>query len=392
MHKLTENIIELIKRFLLGESSQEELAKLEEWLQENPDHPKLLKRFQDESQYLEDVNFLKGLNKQKAWEKLSAKRPSERRHLKKSMSYLVKAACVFIPILFLSIYFSLPNLVQEEESDFSSVEVLPATPSAQLKLANGDVYRLEYDNLDIRNDDYLGQKKNAIKNSNPDISSNKPAEISNVVVEVPKASYFSIVLSDGTKVKINAQSSLEFPESFSNAERRVKLDGEAYFEVEKDPSKPFIVEVNGVEVEVLGTKFNINSYEKEVKTTLAEGSVKVVAGDEMIRLKPGEQSVFVDSKIIKKNVDIEYYLSWVNNEFVFKRDNLRSILKEISRWYGVELKLTEEPEFYKRQITGNISRQVTLSELCEMLEFVNDVSLEIKDGYLFCTDSKKGGK
>lgn len=391
MHKLTENIIEIIKRFIFGENTQEDLAKLDEWLKENPNHPKLLKRFQDENEYLKDVNFLKGLDKQKAWEKLSAKTSAEKRHSKRSLSYLVKAACVFIPLLFLSIYFSLPNLIQEEGNDISSVEVFPATPSAQLKLSNGDVYKLEHDNLDIRTEDYFGQKRDSVKDSDPRISSNKPVKISNVIVEVPKASYFSIVLSDGTKVKINAQSSLQFPESFSNAERRVKLEGEAYFEVEKDASKPFIVEVNGVEVEVLGTKFNINSYEKEVKTTLAEGSVQVAAGNQMIMLKPGEQSVFVDSKIIKKKVDISYHLSWVNNEFVFKRDNLKSILKEISRWYGVELKLTEDPDFYTRQITGSISRQVTLSELCEMLEFVNDVSLEIKDGYLFCTDSKKGG-
>src|SRR5690606_35343080 len=148
MHKLTDNIIEIIKRFLLGESSQEDLAKLDEWLKEKPNHPKLLKRFQDEDQYLEDVKFLKGLNKQKAWERLSAKSSAERGERKMSMNYLFKAACVFIPILFLSIYFSLPNLVQEEESDFSSIEVLPATPSAQLKLANGDVNRLEQYNID----------------------------------------------------------------------------------------------------------------------------------------------------------------------------------------------------------------------------------------------------
>src|SRR5699024_2559231 len=144
-----------------------------------------------------------------------------------------------------------------------------------------------------------------------------------LTIEVPAASYIVLTLSDSTKVKLNSNTTLEFPERFTSNYRRVKLKGEAYFEVKHNKGLPFIVEVEDTEVEVLGTKFNVNSYRDKVVTTLSEGKVKVlVEGGNEVKLSPGEQAISSGKKIDKLTVDLDYYLGWVNGEFIFKYDNI----------------------------------------------------------------------
>jgi hypothetical protein len=195
-------------------------------------------------------------------------------------------------------------------------------------------------------------------------------------VTTPRGGKYRVVLPDGSKVWLNSASSLRYPTNFSGKERWVKLAGEAYFEITSDKSRPFRVLSNSQIVEVLGTHFNVNSYEDEtyVKTTLLEGSVRVtqipVKGKykDTKLLKPGEQSVVNRNKsgITVGNVDAEKSMIWKNGYFQFQNTKIQDVMKEISRWYDVEIIYTDS--IPSDEFTGFISRKVKLSAVLKILE------------------------
>lgn len=200
-------------------------------------------------------------------------------------------------------------------------------------------------------------------------------------LSTPKGGEFrSLKLSDGTKVWLNSVSSIRYPISFVGNERKVEVTGEVYFEVAPDKSKPFRVTSGNMEVEVLGTHFNINTYNDEgagIATTLLEGSVKVInAGRDKI-LKPGQQARIIDNKEteIVDNVDTDVVVAWKNGSFVYGGASIRKIMQDISRWYNVEV-------VFKNEIKGEfvlmgISRSVPLSRLLAAMEKMGDVHFEL---------------
>jgi len=191
-------------------------------------------------------------------------------------------------------------------------------------------------------------------------------------VTTPKGGQFQVVLSDGTKVWLNAASSIVFPTAFSSSERKVKITGEVYFEVAKNQHLPFRVVSGHQTVEVLGTHFNINAYEDEnvTKTTLAEGSVKVYTGDQSAILKPDQQSSISNNgqgHIRINSIDVDDVLAWKNGNFQFEKAEIQMIMREAARWYDVDVKY--DGIVPARRFTGSISRSVNLSELLKMLKY-----------------------
>lgn len=190
-------------------------------------------------------------------------------------------------------------------------------------------------------------------------------------IATPKGGQFQLSLPDGTRVWLNAASSLKYPVQFVASERRVQLTGEAYFEVAKNKKKPFIVESKQQYVEVLGTHFNINSYEEEAitKTTLFEGSVRVAglspAGNKVTTLKPGQQSMLTNGHIDITENNTDAALAWQKGLFSFTDADLKTIMTEFARWYNVEVvyvgKLPDQ------HFTGEISRKVSASAFLKIL-------------------------
>ncbi|WP_233632783.1 FecR family protein [Parapedobacter sp. ISTM3] len=189
-------------------------------------------------------------------------------------------------------------------------------------------------------------------------------------VETPKGGYFKIVLPDGTGVWLNAASLLKYPNHFSGHERRVELQGEAYFEVASQYSAaservkmPFVVATATQEVEVLGTQFNLNAYpdEPDVKTTLLEGTVRVSDREGRLSktLRPGEQAVFAGGELLTHPVDAEAAVAWKNNLFLFYHADLATIIRQIERWYDVEFDYASLPK--TGRLYGEISRDKKLS-------------------------------
>jgi len=198
-------------------------------------------------------------------------------------------------------------------------------------------------------------------------------------IETPKGGQYQVGLPDGSKVWLNAGSKITYPSVFaSSSERRVVLAGEAYFEVAKDRKHPFIVETINQQIEVLGTHFNVNSYEDEsaVKTTLLEGSVKISAANGMNEiLEPGQQAVLTDSHIKVNKIDPELAVAWKNNLFIFESDDIRYIMRMVARWYNV--KIEYEGVIPDDKFGGSVSRFENVSEVLKPLEATGKVKFRI---------------
>lgn len=215
-------------------------------------------------------------------------------------------------------------------------------------------------------------------------------------IETPKGGKYEIQLSDGTKVWLNANSSITFPIRFAHAQREVQLSGEAYFDVAKISYKgstagpatrtPFWVDTDGQHIEVLGTQFNVKSYtdDKLQYTTLVEGSVRVEdrKSNEQIILQPGQQAQSGESLRVTY-ADLERDLAWKNGDFVFKKEALEEICKQISRWYNIEISYPSD--LGTMQYSGMIQRTQPLSVIIKMLESAGKVKAILKERRLIIT-------
>jgi transmembrane sensor len=185
----------------------------------------------------------------------------------------------------------------------------------------------------------------------------------------PRGGQYQIVLPDGSKVWLNAASSIKFPTAFADTTRNVEMTGEAYMEIVKKASQPFIVKANGAEIRVLGTRFNVNAYKDEssIRTTLIEGSVKVTGkSNGAVVLHPGQQAVLTpDDRLKLQTADTEQTLAWKNGIFQFNQTDLDYIMRQIMRWYDVEV--VYENGIPDIKLDGDMKRDLTLFQMMEAL-------------------------
>ncbi|TSD67345.1 DUF4974 domain-containing protein [Inquilinus sp. KBS0705] len=200
-------------------------------------------------------------------------------------------------------------------------------------------------------------------------------------IATPRGGQYQVVLPDGTRVWLNAASTLKFPTRFTGSLRQVEITGEAYFEVTKNAAMPFRVKTSRAQIEVLGTHFNVMDYSDEslMKTTLLEGSVNITTGNATNRLKPGEQAqvnATGNTKVVT-DVDVDDEVAWKNGIFQFRDAGIDVILRQASRWYDVDV--VYKGQIPKREFTGRIARNVKASELLNMLKYTGvDVGIEGK--------------
>jgi len=262
-------------------------------------------------------------------------------------------------------------------------DVSPGTNRAVMTLANGQTIELseQVEGVVVEN--------GAIKYSDGDEIVQTDA-IQYAVLATPRAGQYQVRLPDGTKVSLNAESSLRYPTRFTGGVRKVELTGEAYFDVTQSTNTagkriPFIVESDRQTVEVLGTRFNVNGYPDDTvsQTTLVEGSVRVSAVNAIggRLLKPGEQALVGNGKVEVQSVDVESVVAWKNGDFVFHQEDLPSVMKKIARWYDVEVIY---PSTYRDvRFSGVISRSKNLSEVLKMMELTGEVTFKIAGRRVF---------
>jgi transmembrane sensor len=202
-------------------------------------------------------------------------------------------------------------------------------------------------------------------------------------ISTPKGGEYAVTLPDGSKVWLNAVSSVTFPTTFTGSERKVTITGEVYFEVAKDVARPFLVETKGQTVKVLGTHFNINAYadEHKIKTTLLEGSIKIDADNGSKILRPGQQAEVTGDRIrVIDGVNTDAAVAWKNGYFIFDNTDLPSLMHQLSRWYGVNIIYSGNPG--EHEFVGEIKRKTNLSNVLKILA-VSGVRFKIENANLY---------
>jgi transmembrane sensor len=286
----------------------------------------------------------------------------------------VAAAIILIiagSILFYALRQNKPAGMGRRPVAISSNELPPGTNKAVLTLSNKSTVVLD----DARKGKLAQQGSSEVTRlANGQLIykpiNGKAEEVVFNTLTTPRGGQFKLTLPDGSDVWLNAASSITYPTAFSGNERKVEITGEAYFEIAHDTRKPFKVALNGMEVKVLGTHFNINGYtdEANIKTTLLEGSVRLSNGNSTVLLKPGQQAqLAINGRLnVVSDVDIDQIVAWKNGYFSFSRADLRSVMRQIARWYDVDIKY--EGKIPERQFGGKINRNSNAAEVLKVLE------------------------
>jgi len=264
-------------------------------------------------------------------------------------------------------------------------DVSPGANKAMLTLADGSTISLD----DAGNGALIQQGNTKLLKFDGKLTykpqENRSQNILFNTITTPRGGQYQIALPDGTQVWLNAASSIRFPTVFSGAERKVELTGEAYFEVAKNANMPFRVTVRDAEVMVLGTHFNIMAYDEEevLKTTLLEGSVQFSSSGKNAVLKPGQQSQLKpDGNFgVTGNVNLDEVIAWKNGMFNFAGADIRTVMRQLSRWYDVEI--IYEEKLLAELFHADIPRNTNLSETLKALELTGKVHFRIEDKKIF---------
>lgn len=299
---------------------------------------------------------------------------------------LVAAAIIIVVVGFGAVYFvgsykSNPQFVDHNIS--VPKDINPGFSGAVLTLSNGNQILLDTaknSHLFSKSGLRLINQNGQLSYKNSDANSNE-AVVYNIMTTA-KGRQYQLVLSDGTKVWLNAASSIKFPVVFSGKERNVSITGEAYFEVAHNAAKPFNVAVNGENIHVLGTHFNVNAYEDELitSTTLLEGSVEITKENTTIKLVPGQQAQLKKTGEwnVLKDTDIDGVTAWKDGLFVMKNADIGIVMRQIARWYDIEI--IYEGTIPSGHISGDIPRNMKLSKVLEVMQL---------SGVHFTFDGKK---
>ena len=378
-------VSQLIVKDLQGCISPEEKVMLDKWLEESSENREIYHRVQGRVNREERQRIIRKLNKRAAWERVD-RNTKKYRHpiLRRCMKY---AATIVLPLFMVGVGFYLIRDKEEIHPVAEMVKISPGVTKAELVLADGHKVVLGTETIDSLVSE---EGVNIVKDGNgvSYLGNKEEGDLAYNIMRVPRGGEFKVRLQDGTLVYMNSETELKYPVRFVGKERRVYLSGEAYFEVQRDTTKPFIVVMNGNEVRVLGTEFNVRSYEDEKCqfTTLVAGKVLLTTHDHRcIELLPNEQGI-VDplGDIRKEQVDVALYTAWKDGNFVFRKQSLEHIMEIVERWY--DLKVTFEDEWCKQvSFSGNVERYDDFSKLAEMLEATGSVKFRIKNNEIYVT-------
>ncbi|MFT3948021.1 MAG: FecR domain-containing protein [Agriterribacter sp.] len=206
------------------------------------------------------------------------------------------------------------------------------------------------------------------------------SEVQYNTITTPRGGQYQVILPDGSTVWLNAASSLRFPTRFKGALREVELTGQAFFDISHNKKHPFIVKVSDMQVEVLGTQFDVMAYAEEaaLNTTLVEGSVKLKTSGHPVMLTPGQQGSRLNAEKIMevKPVNVNEVIAWKDGRFYFEGTSVQSIMRQLQRWYDVDIEYGDKVKGI--QLSGIVSRKEQIQDLLEALEATGDVHFKIK--------------
>nr|WP_121272954.1 FecR family protein [Pedobacter schmidteae] len=375
------NIAKLIIKKFHGSLTEDEDNVLSKWREGDLRNKSFLEDLEKKSAEGIDTSIFNKFDEAAAWESVLKKQQRRATLFMWRSIAAVLAVLVSITIYFVTYHFDSGSerIVSSKDAKYKN-DVLPAILGAKVIRADGSEIKVA-DNILFSVDGHMS-------NSSAETINNEEELLTKLnTLVVPAANYINLTLADGTKVWVNANSRLNFPSKFVGNERRVVLEGEAYFEVAKDAERPFYVESKGAEIKVLGTHFNVMAYSNQLTTTLVEGSVKISKGSKSMMLLPGERADIDGSLIDIKRADFQKELAWKNNTFYFKGDNIVKIAQQLQSWYGLEVSFSNDISLIQTY-TGEIRRDANLSEVLNMLEFVSDLEFKIDQNKLLISKRK----
>jgi ferric-dicitrate binding protein FerR (iron transport regulator) len=375
-----------------------DIEKWEKWLQKYPEHKAAIAELKDA---IVAMGYFAGeLSVQTNYERLQSrikKRNNQYRFIAIGQTVWFKIAALLVAVGAISLFLFRQQPAEEQQKNVQHIGA-PGKDAALLTLKDGSVVSL----ADIKNGSVVALQGGV------EIQKNKDGELVYKAIEQGEAvrtavnkittnrgNQYQIILPDGSKAFLNANSTLTYPLAFSADERHVRMTGEVYFEIAKIESGevgkkkriPFYVETKSQKIEVLGTHFNVNAYEDEpyVTTTLLEGRVRVSSKErnESVLLKP-EQRALLSEALRVEDVDTSQEVAWINGDFVFKGEELGSLLRKVARWYNVDVECPER--LGKLKFDGMVSRSQPLSTIMDMLQTTGKVKLTLNGRRLIVID------
>lgn len=371
-------IAKILASLFTHSSTPEEEKNYHAWLDENLEHQKIADRILNKETYEENSRLIKSFSSQKAWEKVYPLLGNDQSRIvfswKRSLKYAALILLLIIPASFLIYNWAIGEQIGE---------ITPGTHGGELTLSNGNTFNLFENVLPEGATEVFIIDSKGINYQTP---ANKPKvkEIKNTLRTL-HGMECHIVLSDGTKVHLNAESQLTYPICFSDKERIVQVEGEAYFDVAPDKEHPFVVKTSHTSIQVTGTSFNVRAYaDEEIEsTTLISGGVKISSGNEVFELIPNQHYTYnkkTNTNTVT-NVNTELYTSWESGSFIFLNVPLENVMSYLSKWYG--FKYTFEDETAKQvRIGASLNRYKNMNPIIDMITELNLVNIKQREGIL----------
>ena len=317
----------------------------------------------------------------------SVTREKDSRRRLNRFRYWVGYAAVGIILISCGMFYWINRPVEEKRETIFAYQIDAGTTGARLTMADGKVVDIVKDQTFLLKE----QDGTMIVTDSAGIDylvhevKDEKKEVRNTIQTLTGMEY-TLTLSDGTIVYLNAESEINFPVSFKGEQRIIELSGEAYFVVAKDEKHPFVVKTPDLSVKVLGTSFNLRAYgnEKNVVTTLAEGKVQVFDGQKFRDITPGEQVVYEkETKNMQvKQVDVSRYTAWRDGKFIFRNERLEDIMMYLARWYNVQYKFMDD-KVKDIRIGAKLNRYSDMSPIIEMLKTNAEMSVCLVDGVYY---------
>lgn len=381
--RITELINYIFAKFN-NDLNEGEETKFQAWMEQSDERKKLLDSLQDKDQVKHDLRLFKSFNKEKSWQKLQDRIGAEKPK-QKFVWYRVAAVALILIVAASVLYY---------QSEFSPrnttvTEIIPPGEiNAILKIEDQETIIIR-DTLSIPVISGVSQIAE-ITNGKLQYNHSEVIESKRMEIVVPERSEFYLKLSDGSELWMNAGSKAIFMQPFTNQQRNIYVEGEAYFKVNKDTDRPFIVDVLGQnKIEVLGTQFNVCAYadEQNYLTTLVEGGIAWEDAENKIYMEPNQMLNYsVDTKKASvSDVNTYQYTAWIEGRFVFENTALSGIMKTMGRWYGVDFNF-DNKQLEETKFSVDVKRYENMHTILEMLEITQKVKFEIDGKEVFVKD------
>jgi len=381
-------IAQLIAQKIKGEISSDGADELQRWIDEDPDHLALFERVQANDHLLSKLDIYERFDKEAVWNTLQEELFATKVVKMNTRKWLRYAASLLLPIGIGMLYYYLNDQPANSLANIDEI-IEPGVQKATLVLAEGELIDLTSETapkIMVQGPSQITKQDASIayskkeKGSDDDVGQSVAPLVFNELI-IPRGGRYQVALADGSKVTLNADSKLRYPVAFTGTTREVYLEGEAYFEIAHS-SKPFIVNAESMDVQVLGTSFNVSDYENEgsAYTTLVAGSVKLRSQTDQQLLVPGEQGVFSKelARLTVEPVDTDLYTAWVRGITEFENEDLESVMRRLARWYNFDFEFKNQ-QARTYHFTARLEQSQPISSILEMLALTTDVKFELKE-------------